>query len=138
MNCIENFSSSNEIDKDATFVNGGTLSIPKMHCAYKNSKKLSGFLKQAFVLDKDLASKMIRMIYEMKKSGDKRLRCLELVLLEEIISSCSHKKERTAGEELAQIYVNEIKQWQPIVERGLSFIPIDEFCQELKLRIRYL
>ena len=124
------------MDQDATFVNSDTLSIPKIHCAYKDSKKLLEFLKQAFVLDKDLASKMIRMISEMKKSGDKRLRCLELVLLEEIIISCSHKKERTAGEELAQIYVSEIKQWQPIVERGLSFIPIDEFCQELKLRIR--
>ena len=137
MNCIENFSSSNELDQDATFVNRDVLSIPKIHCAYTDSKKLLDFLKQAFVLDKDLASKMIRMISEMK-SGDKRLGCLELVLLEEIIVSCSHKKERTAGEELAQIYVSEIKQWQPIVERGLSFIPIDEFCQELKLRIRYL
>ena len=138
MNCIENFSSSNEIDEDTTFVNRDALSIPKMHCAYKDSKMLLDFLKQAFLLDKNLASKMIRMIYEMKKSGDKRLRCLELVLLEDIILLCSHKKERTAGEELAQIYVSEIKQWQLIVEKGLSFIPIDEFCQELKLRIRYL
>ena len=138
MSCIVNFSSSNEFDQDAPLVNRDTISIPKMHCAYKYSKKLLGLLKQAFVLDKDLASKMIRMIREMKKFGDKRLRCLELVLLEEIIVSCSHKKERTAGEELAQIYVSEIKQWQPIVERGLSFISIDEFCQELKLRIRYL
>ena len=138
MNYVENVSSSNELDKDSTFVNRDNLSIPKIHCAYKDSKKLLEFLKQAFVLDKDEASKMIRMISEMKKSEDKRLRCLELVLLEEIIVSCSHKKERTAGEELAQIYVSEITQWQPIVEKGLSFIPIDEFCLELKLRIRYL
>ena len=136
MNCTENFSSSNVIDRDAT-LNRNTLSIPKIHCAYEDSKKLLEFLQQAFVLDKDLASKMIRIISEMKKSGDKRIRCLELVLLDEIIVSCSHKKERTAGEKLAEIYVSEIKQWQPIVERGLSFIPVDEFCQELNIRIRY-
>ena len=109
-----------------------------MHYAYEDSKRLLEFLQQAFLLDKDLASSMTRIISEMKKSGDKRLRCLELVLLEEIIVSCSHKKERTASEELAEIYVSEIKQWQPIIERGLNFNPIDEFCQELKIKTRYL
>ena len=63
----------------------------------------------------------------MRTNKDIKLTCLELVLLEEIIALCYHRKERTAGEELAEKYVNEIRQWQPIVEKGLNFNRRDDY-----------
>ena len=97
------------------------LTIPKIYCAYEESKQLLDLLQEAFLLESSLEDKIFKIITEMRKIKDIKLTCLELVLLEEIIALCCHRKERTAGEELAEKYVTEIRQWQPIVEKGLSF-----------------
>ena len=111
-------------------------SIPKIHCGYEESKQLLDLLQEAFLLEKSLGTKFLRIISDMRTNKDRKLSCLELVLLEEIIALCCHRKERTAGEELAEKYVSEIRQWQPIVEKGLCFVQSDEFT-EYQLRIRF-
>ena len=97
------------------------LTIPKIFCAYEESKQLLDLLQEAFLLDSNLEERFFKIISNMRTNKDRKLSCLELVLLEEIIALCCHRKERTAGEELAEKYVSEIRQWQPIVEKGLSF-----------------
>ncbi|KAI6647030.1 E3 ubiquitin-protein ligase [Oopsacas minuta] len=133
---IQNISSQIKSEEGETVSSKDKPSIPSIHCAYEDSKQLLEFLQKAFALEKVLEKKFIKVISEMEKNVDKRLKYLELVLLEEIITLCSHKKERTAGEELAEKYVCEIKQWQPLMERGLSINPTDEFGDELQLTIR--
>ena len=130
LNCIEQFNSLDDISEEEginCFKN--KPSIPKIHCAYEESKQLLDLLQEAFLLEKSLGGKLLRIISEMRTNKDRKLSCLELVLLEEIFALCCHKKERTAGEELAEKYVSEIRQWQPIVEKGLSFIHSDELYQ---------
>ena len=98
------------------------LTIPmENHCASKDSKQLSCLLQLGIsVIDNRVGRKIGQTFSEMKESDDDKLNHF-LVLLEEISSLCSHKKERTAREQLARKYVSEVKQWQPIVEKGLSF-----------------
>ena len=137
LNCIEQFNSLDDISEGEginCFKN--KPSIPKIHCAYEESKQLLDLLQEAFLLEKSLGGKLLRIISDMKTDKDRKLSCLELVLLEEIIALCYHRKERTAGEELAEKYVGEIRQWQPIVEKGLGFIHSDELYQ-YQINIRY-
>ena len=68
--------------------------------------------------------------------NDNKLKSLELVLLDEIISLCSHKKERTAVEEQAKKYVSEVNQWQAIVEKGLGFVRKDRAVEEFETSVR--
>ena len=68
--------------------------------------------------------------------NDNKLKCLEVVLLDEIVSLCSHRKERTAVEEQAKKYVSEVNQWQAIVEKGLSFVRNNEAAEEFETSIR--
>ena len=137
LNCIEQFNPLDDISEEEginCFKN--KPSIPKIHCAYEESKQLLDLLQEAFLLEKSLGGKLLRIISDMKTNKDRKLSCLELVLLEEIIALCCHRKERTAGEELAEKYVSEIREWQPIVEKGLSFIQSDELYQ-YQFNIRY-
>ena len=137
LNCIEQFNSLDGISEEEginCFKN--KPSIPKIHCAYEESKQLLDLLQEAFLLEKSLGGKLLRIISDIKTNKDRKLSCLELVLLEEIIALCCHRKERTAGEELAEKYVSGIRQWQPIVEKGLSFIQSDELYQ-YQIKIRY-
>ena len=131
LNCIDHFNSFDDISEEQS-INcfKDKPSIPKIHCAYEESKELLDLLQQAFLLEKGLGAKFLEIISEMRTNKDRKLTCLELVLLEEIITLCYHRKERTAGEELAEKYMSEIRQWQPIVEKGLSFIQLDEFYQD--------
>ena len=126
LNCIDRFTSFDDISDCFT----NKPSIPKIHCAYEESKELLDLLQQAFLLEKSLGAKLLKIISEMRTNKDRKLTCLELVLLEEIIALCYHRKERTAGEELAERYVSEIRQWQPIVEKGLSFKQLEKFYQD--------
>ncbi|KAI6656630.1 E3 ubiquitin-protein ligase [Oopsacas minuta] len=105
---------------------GGTklsdkISIPRIHCAYEDSKQLFDLLQQAFQLENSLAGKFNQIFSKLVKNVDNRnkMNCLELILLELIINLCSHKKERTASRELAEQYVSEVNQWHGIVEKGL-------------------
>ena len=132
LNQIAHFNSIN--DSSGERVN--LASIPKIHCAYQESKQLLDLLHEAFLLEKSLGGKLLRIISDMRTNKDRKLSCLELVLLEEIIALCCHRKERTAGEELAEKYVSGIRQWQPIVEKGLSLIQSDELYQ-YQINIRY-
>ncbi|KAI6655769.1 E3 ubiquitin-protein ligase [Oopsacas minuta] len=120
---IELFSDhqASEEEEQSEITPNRTLTIPKIHCAYEESKQLLDLLQQAFILEKDLERKLFRIIKEMNENKDSRLSCLELILLEEIIASCHHTRERTACKEQAEKYVTEIRQWQSVVERGLSF-----------------
>ena len=131
LNCIEHFTLFDDISEEQN-INcfKDKPSIPKIHCAYEESKELLDLLQQAFLLEKGLGKKFLKIISEMRTNKDRKLTCLELVLLEEIITLCYHRKERTAREELAERYMSEIRQWQPIVEKGLSFIQLDEFYQD--------
>ena len=95
------------------------ISIPKIYCAYEDSKPLLELLRDAFLLDSKLPGKMLSNLMKTEK-GDKS-RCLAFFLLEEITSMCVHYQERTVVEELAKKYVNEVNQWQPIVEKVLHF-----------------
>ena len=136
LNCIDRFASFDDISEEQS-INcfKDKPSIPKIHCAYEESKELLDLLQQAFLLEKSLGGKLLKVISEMRTNKDRKLTCLELVLLEEIIALCYHRKERTAGEELAEKYVSGIRQWQPIVEKGLSFIQLEKFkAYQLKLR----
>ena len=138
MKCFENYSIGDEEFEEPTEVRyTDKLTIPKIHCAYEDSKQLSCLLQEAFVIDKRLGGKLTKLISEMKENDDDKLNHLELVLLEEISSLCSHKKERTAREQLARKYVSEVKQWQPIVEKGLSFKQQNQFGKDLQMNIRY-
>ena len=131
LNCIEHFTSFDDISEEQS-INcfKDKPSIPKIYCAYEESKELLDLLQQAFILEKGLGAKFLKIISEMRTNKNRKLTCLELVLLEEIITLCYHRKERTAGEELAERYLSEIRQWQPIVEKGLSFKQLDEFYQD--------
>ena len=132
MNCIETFTPLPDEESLKCFKD--KPSIPKIHCAYEKSKQLLDLLQQAFLLEKSLGAKFLKVISDMRTNKDRKLTCLELVLLEEIIALCYHRKERTAREELAEKYMSEIRQWQPIVEKRLSFKQIDEFtAYQLKL-----
>ena len=138
MRCFENYSVGDEEFEEPNEVSyTDKLTIPKIHCAYEDSKQLLCLLQQAFVFEKNLGGKLKKLISEMKENGDHKLNHLELVLLEEIISLCSHKKERTAKELLARKYVSEVKQWQPIVEKGLSFKQQNQFGEDLQMNLRY-
>ena len=133
LNCIETFTPLP--DEESIKCLKDKPSIPKIHCAYEKSKQLLNLFEEAFLLETSLGGKLLKIISEMRTNKDRKLTCLELVLLEEIIALCYHRKERTAGEELAERYVSEIRQWQPIVEKGLSFKQLDEFrAYQLKLR----
>ena len=136
LNCIDRFAAFDDISEEQSIsCFKDKPSIPKIHCAYEESKELLDLVQQTFLLEKSLGGKLLKVISEMRTNKDRKLTCLELVLLEEIIALCCHRKERTAGEELAERYVSEIRQWQPIVEKGLSFIQLDEFkAYQLKLR----
>ena len=131
LNCIDRFTSFDDISEEQS-INcfKDKPSIPKIHCAYEESKQLLDLLQQAFLLEKSLGKKFLKIISDMRTNKDRKLTCLELVLLEEIITLCCHRKERTAGEELAERYMSEIRQWQPIVEKGLSFKQLEEFYQD--------
>ena len=139
MNCFENYSVRDEHFEEPNEVSyTEKLTIPKIHCAYEDSKQLLCLLEQAFVFDKKLGGKLIKLVSEMKENEDNKLNHFELVLLEEIISLCSHKKERTAREQSARNYVSEVKQWQPIVEKGLSFKQQNQFGKDFQMNIRYI
>ena len=136
---IEPFSSLDDVCEESLKCFEDKLSIPKIHCAYEESKQLLDLLREAFLLEKSLGGKLFRIISDMRPNKDRKLSCLVLVLLEEIIALCYHRKERTAREELAEKYVSQIRQWQPIVEKGLSFVQPDEFhIYQLKIRSVYL
>ena len=112
------------------------ISIPRIHCAYEDSKQLIDLLKQAFSFGGILASNLSTTLNELKPKEDKKLKCLELILLEEIIKLCPYKKELTSSQLLADKYVSEIKQWQSVMDRGLEFKQSDEFTEEYKVKIR--
>ncbi|KAI6647050.1 E3 ubiquitin-protein ligase [Oopsacas minuta] len=97
------------------------MTIPRIHCAFENSKQLLELFQQAFQLDNGLAGQFNKIISKLEKVDDEKMNCLELVLIEVIINLCGHKKERTASKKLAEQYVSEVNQWQAIVEKGLSF-----------------
>ena len=100
---------------------GNILSIPIIHCAYEESKQLLDLLQEAFAVNDNITEKLFRVIIEMNETKDVKLDCLELVLVKEIVDSCSHTKARTVTEDLAEKYITEIRRWEPVVERGLSF-----------------
>ena len=113
-----------------------TPTIPKIHCAYEESKQLIEFLQQAFHSDQRLGPILYNTILKLRQDNDQRLDCLEHLLLEEIISLCYHKRELTASEELAEKYISQIRQLQAVVEKGLTFKPRDEFYEQNQLKIR--
>ena len=113
-----------------------TPTIPKIHCAYEESMQLIDFFQQAFHSDQRLGPILCNTILKLKRVNDQRLNCLEHLLLEEIISLCSHKRELTASEELAEKYISQIRQFQAVVEKGLTFKQRDEFCEQNQLKIR--
>ncbi|KAI6652351.1 E3 ubiquitin-protein ligase [Oopsacas minuta] len=137
LNCIRNYIPIDGMEEDPSNYYDDKLSIPKIHCAYEDSKQLLDLLKQAFSYDERLAAKLNAVIAVLKEKRDKKLQCLELVLLEEIITVCSHKAECTASNKLAEKYVSDIIQWQSVIERGLSFNQLDNSSEELRLSIRY-
>ena len=124
LNCLNNYPS-----------NKSKISIPRIHCAYQDSLQFIQLFYQAHVLDKDLVKKFNKTFSKLKLN-DNKLKCLELVLIDEIISLCSHKKERTAVEEQAKKYMSEVNQWQAIVEKGLSFVRNDRATEEFETSIR--
>ena len=124
LNCLNNYPS-----------NKSKISIPRIHCAYEDSLQFIQLFYQASVLDKDLVRKFNKTLSKIKIK-DNKLKCLEFVLLEEIVSLCSHKKERTTVEEQAKKYVNEVNQWQAIVEKGLHFVRKNKAADEFETSIR--
>ena len=124
LNCLNNYPS-----------NKSKISIPRIHCAYEDSLQLIHLFHQASVLDKDLTKNFNKTLSKIM-INDNKLKCLEVVLLDEIVSLCSHKKERTAVEEQAKMYVSEVNQWQAIVEKGLSFVRNNEAAEESENSIR--
>ena len=124
MKCVDNFPSNKSI-----------ISIPRIHCAYEESLQFICLFHQASVLDKDLVKRFNKTLSKLKMN-DNKLKSLELVLLDEIISLCSHKKERTAVEEQAKKYVSEVNQWQAIVEKGLGFVRKDKLVEEFETSVR--
>ena len=116
---IDSFSKHNSDIGDG--FKGNILSIPNIHCAYEDSKQLLDLLQEAFVVNDHITERLFRVFMEMNKTKDVRLQCLELVLVEEIVASCSHTRDRTVTEDLAEKYITEIRRWEHVVERGLSF-----------------
>ena len=112
------------------------ISIPRIHCAYEDSKQLIDLFKQAFSFGGRLAMNLSTTLTKLKSKQDKKLKCLELILLEEIIQLCSYRKELTSNQLLADKYVSEIKQWQYVMDRGLGFKQSHEFTDENKVKIR--
>ena len=117
-------------------INDYKISIPRIHCAYEDSKHLLELLRDAFLLESRLIGEVNKILSNLINSKqDDKLRCIELVLLDRITSMCVHYNERTNVEELAKKYVCEVNQWQPIVEKGLSFTSEDtnvEFKNEIR------
>ena len=118
---IESFISNSKTEEEATSSNNTKITIPKIHYAYNESKSLLSFLERAFLLEQPLAKKIFERIKQVKQTNDQRLKRLEHVLLEEIIFLCTHKKELTSDRDLAEKYVILVRQFQPLVEEGLSF-----------------
>ena len=112
------------------------LSIPRIHCAYEESKQLIELLKQAFSSGGRLAIILSTTLTELETKQDKKLKCLELILLDQILQLCSYSKELTSNQLLADKYVSEIKQWQFVMDKGLSFRQSDEFTEEYRVKIR--
>ena len=124
MNCLNNYPS-----------NKSKITIPRIHCAYEDSLQLIHLFYEASVLDKDLIKNFNKTLSKIM-INDNKLKCLEVVLLDEIVSLCSHKKERTAVEEQAKKYVSEVNQCQAIVEKGLHFVRNNKAAEEFKTSIR--
>ena len=113
------------------------ISIPRIYCAYEDSKQLLELLRDAFKMDSKLPGKINKILIQdrikSRTEEDDKSRCLEQVLLNEITSMCVHYNDRTAVEELAKKYVTEVNEWQPIVEKGLSLTACGE---DSKTKIR--
>ena len=134
---VDSFSNHNSVTDEG--FRGNSLSIPQIHCAYEESKQLLDLLQVAFAVNDSITEKLFRVISEMNYTKDVRLECLELVLVEEIVASCSHTKNRTVTEDLAEKYIAEIRRWEPVVERGLSFSRPDR-CEYITtvMSLRYV
>lgn len=115
-----------------------TMTIPKIHCAYEDSLQLINLFEQTFVLRSDLGINISKKISTFRESEDPKLKCLELVLLEEILSLCSHSRERTSKLELAEKYISYIRKWQPLVEEALCLLDLNRDYKSYHVNIRYL
>ncbi|KAI6655773.1 E3 ubiquitin-protein ligase [Oopsacas minuta] len=137
LNCIHNLCSidASEGYEDIRY-SANKTTIPKIHYAYQDSRQLIELFEQAFGLKDTLGRTISDMLPQMWDDQDMKLNCLELVLIEEIISLCSHNKDRTSSMELAEIYVTEIRKWQPLIEKGLSRTHSNKDINEYQLEIR--
>ena len=131
LNCISG------IEDGITSFTDENISIPRIHYAFENSKHLIDLLKQSFSYEGRLAVNLYTTLADLKEKRDEKLKCIELVVLEEITNLCSYKKELTCSKALAEKYVSEIKQWQSVMERGFSFKHSDELSHAYRQRIRY-
>ena len=115
-----------------------TMTIPKIHCAYEDSLQLINLFEQAFVLRSDLAMNISKTVSTLRDSEDPKLKCLELVLLEEILSLCSHSRDCTSKLELAEKYISSIRKWQPLVEEALCQLSMYTDNKSYRINIRYV
>ena len=137
LNCIENYATRFSGMEDGKMgYEEKLLSIPRIHCAYEDSKQLIDLLKLAFSFGGTLAINLIATLNDLKTNQAKKLKCVELILLAEIIQLCSYEKERISSQVLADKYASEIKQWQSVMDRGLSFKQSDESTEEYRVKIR--
>ena len=72
-------------------------------------------------MKESLGKLLLEKISKLRKDS-KNIIFVELVLLEEIIELCYHRKERTAEENLAEKYVTEIRRWESIVQEGFLIL----------------
>ena len=103
-------SNSNILQKD--------LTIPKIHYAYEQSKRLLELFQQTFLLEESFGEGIFTRIENFSYVNPKL--CLEIVLLEEIIILCDNYRKRISSREEALKYVIEVRRWNSLVDKTLT------------------